>query len=157
MRQWFVDVIKAKAHAGHDQNREHQKELTRQREQINAKLQTLLDLRMDGEITADDYALKRQELYERQSAIALQLQTSDRDGREIADLAIKAFELSQSLRERWVKANYNARRTILGIMLKTVRLNSGNLEFVPRKPFDLLRDEKFVPLSGATGNRTPIC
>ncbi len=157
VRQWFVNVIKAKAHAGHDQNREHQKELTRRREQINAKLQTLLDLRMDGEIAAEEYALKRQELYERQSAIALQLQTSDRDGREIADLAIKAFELSQSLKEKWITANYNAKRTILSIMLKTVRLNSGNLEFIPRKPFDLLRDIKLVPLSGATGNRTPIC
>jgi site-specific DNA recombinase len=150
-RQWFVDVIKAKAHAGHDQNRQHQKELKRRREQVNAKLQTLLDLRMDGEVTADDYATKRQELHDRQNAIALQLQTSDRDGREIAELAIKAFELSQSLREKWVKANYQAKRTILGIMLKSVRLNSENLEFTPRKPFDFLRDAKLVPLSGAMG------
>ncbi len=118
----------AKAHAGYDQTREHQRELTRQRDQISVKLQTLLDLRMDGEISADEYARKRQELYERQSAIALQLQVSDRDGREIADLAVKAFELSQSLTERWLRSKYNAKRTILGIMLKTVRLNSGNLE-----------------------------
>ena len=150
-RDWFIDFIKAKAHAGYDQDREHQRELTRQREQISIKLQTLLDLRMDGEITADEYARKRQELYERQSAIALQLQVSDRDGREIADLAVKAFELSQSLTERWIRSKYNAKRTILGIMLKTVRLNSGNLEFTPRKPFDLLRDVKLVPLSGAMG------
>lgn len=156
VRQWFVDVIKAKAHAGHDQNREHQKELTRRHEQVNAKLQTLLDLRMDGEIGVDEYATKRRELHERQSAIALQLQASDRDGREIADLAIQAFELSQSLKEQWVSADYNAKRTILGIMLKTVRLNSGNLEFTSRKPFDLLRNVKLVPLSGAIGNRTLI-
>ncbi len=112
---------------------------------------------MDGEISADEYGRKRQELHERQSAIGLQLQASDQDGREIADLAGKAFELSQSLTERWLKSKYNAKRTILGIMLKTMRLNSGNLEFVPRKPFDLLRDVKHVPRSGATGNRTPIC
>jgi hypothetical protein len=40
-------------------------------------------------------------------------------------------------------------------MLETVRLNCENLEFSLRKPFDLLRDEKLVPLSGATGIRTP--
>ncbi len=39
-------------------------------------------------------------------------------------------------------------------MLKTVRLNTGNVEFTPRKPFDLLRDVKLVPLSGASG--TPV-
>ncbi|MGH7213640.1 MAG: recombinase family protein [Tepidisphaeraceae bacterium] len=152
VREWFVEVIKAKAHAGYDQNRQHQKELQRQREQVSAKLQTLLDLRMDGEITADDYATKRQELHERQSAIALQLQASDRDDRQIADLAIKAFELAQNLTERWVSADYNAKRTILSVMLKTVRLNCGNLEFTPRNPFHLLRDMKSVPLSGGGGN-----
>ena len=106
---------------------------------------------MDGEITADEYARKRQELYERLGAIALQLQVSDRDAREIEELAVKAFEPSQSLAERWIKSKYNAKRTVLGRMLKTVRLNSGNLEFVPRKPFDLLQDVKHVPLSGAMG------
>ena len=74
-----------------------------------------------------------------------------------ADLAIKAFELLQSLRERWLTVDYHAKRTILSIVLETVRLNCENLEFSLRKPFDLLRDQKLVPLSGATGNRTPIC
>lgn len=48
----------------YDQTRVHERELerelTRQREQISIKLQALLDLRMDGEITADEYARKRQ-------------------------------------------------------------------------------------------------
>ncbi len=73
--QWFVEVIKAKVNAGQDQNSEHQRELQRQREQVNAKLQTPLDLRMDCEITAQEYAAKHREQYELQSAIALQLQT----------------------------------------------------------------------------------
>jgi site-specific DNA recombinase len=82
----------------------------------------------------------------------VQLEASDRDDREVAELAIKAFELSQSLKQRWVNADYNAKRTILSIVLETVRLNCENLEFSLRKPFDLLRDEKLVPLSGASGN-----
>jgi site-specific DNA recombinase len=84
--------------------------------------------------------------------VRLQLETTDHDNDAMADLAIKAFELSQSLTERWVTSDYNAKRTILSIMLNTVRLNCGNLEFTPRKPFDLLRDENFVPLSGGGGN-----
>jgi hypothetical protein len=72
----------------------------------------------------------------------------------VAELAVRALELSQSLTERWVKANYEAKRTILGIMLESVRLNCEKLEFSLRKPFDLLRDEKLVPLIGASG--TPV-
>ena len=151
MRQLWIDLIKAKSQVGFAQNREHQAELLRQREQVNAKLQKLLDLRMDGEITADEYATKRQELYERQSAVALQLQTSDVDSREIADLAIKAFELTQSLKDRWVTADYKAKRAILGIVLKNARLNSQNVEFSLKLPYEKLRDARCVPLSGAMG------
>jgi site-specific DNA recombinase len=76
---------------------------------------------------------------------------SDRDDREIAELAIKAFELSQSLKERWLTSDYHSKRTILSIMLDSARLNSENVEFSLRKPFVLLRDEKLVPLIGAMG------
>ena len=150
-REWFVDAIGDSARAVFDRSRDQLKELLRQRDQITAKLQTLLDLRMDGEITAEEYALKRQELYERQGANKLLLQTGNLDGREAAQLAVKAFELSRCLTEKSITSNYNAKRTILGIMLKSVRLNSENLEFTPRNPFDLLRNAKVVPLSGAAG------
>ncbi|MDB5328328.1 MAG: hypothetical protein JWM57_3897 [Phycisphaerales bacterium] len=153
-RQWFVEVIRARAKAGQVENTNHRVELMRQREQVEARLKSLLDLRISGEVTPEEYAAKRSELQDRQAAIRLQLECTDRDDDQIADLAIKAFELSQSLTERWLSADYNAKRTILSIMLETVRLNCGNLEFTPRKPFDLLRDENLVPLSGATGNRT---
>lgn len=150
-RQWFVEVIRARAHAGQADNKANKVELRRQHDQIEAKLATLLDLRMDGEIDQAAYAAKRSELQDRQAGIRAQLEASDRDGHQIAELAIKAFELSQSLEHRWVNANYNAKRTILSIMLETVRLNSDNLEFSLRKPFEILRDTKLVPLIGAMG------
>lgn len=94
---------------------------------------------------------KRADLHNRQAGLRVQLEASNRDGHEIAELAIRAFELSQSLGQRWVKADYDAKRTILSVMLETVRLNCGNLQFSLRKPFDLLRNENLVPLSGAMG------
>lgn len=109
---------------------------------------------MEGEITPDEYTVKRAELHDRQSALRVQMEVSDRDDREVAELAIRAFELSQSLRERWLTANYAAKRTILDVMCKSVRSNSEKLEICLGRPFDLLRDEKLVPPSGATGNRT---
>lgn len=156
-QRWFVEVIKARAHAGQNRNQQTKKELQRQRDQVDAKLRTLLDLRMDNEISAQEHATKRRQLQDRQTAIAVQFQSADRDNREIADLAIKAFELSQSLTAKWLKADYNAKRTVLSVLLETVRLNSSNVEFSLRKPFELLRNQKLVPLNGATGNRTPIC
>ena len=122
-----------------------------------AKLSALLELRVDGEIGQEEYAAKHRELHERQAAIRLQLETTDMDGKEVAALAIKAFELSQNLKTRWVTSDYRAKRAILEIMCESVLSNFEKLDIFLRKPFDLLRDEKFVPLIGATGNRTPIC
>jgi hypothetical protein len=85
-------------------------------------------------------------------ALRLQLEVSDRDDHEVAQLAIKAFELSQSLKERWLTADYQSKRTILSIMLESARLNSENVEFSARKPFNLLQDQNLVPLIGATGS-----
>ena len=155
IRQWFVDVIRARAHSGQAENKQHREELQRQHEQVEGQLKSLLDLRIAAEITPEEYAAKRAELHDRQGALRLQLESTDRDDREVAELAIKAFELSQSLTERWLRANYDAKRTILGIMLESARLNSEKLEFSLRKPFDLLRDEKFRPAHWSHGDLNP--
>jgi site-specific DNA recombinase len=148
LRKWFVEVIRARVQAGKVENIDHRKELERQKIQIEGKLSALLELRMDSEISSDEYSVKRRALYDRQAGISLQLQASDQDDKEIADLAIKAFELSQSLKERWVTADYQAKRTILGIMCEGVRLNCQNLEISLRKPFDVLRDDNLVRMIG---------
>ncbi|MFI4855558.1 MAG: hypothetical protein ACIAQF_11345 [Phycisphaerales bacterium JB065] len=154
VREWIKEVIRARAGADREQNAQHRAELERQKRQVEAKLKTLLDLRMDGEITADDYSDKRAELHERESAIRLQLETTDLDDRQVADLAIAAFELSQSLKNRWKNADYTAKRTILEILCQEVRLNCEKLEISLRKPFDSLIDGDLVSKSGAGGNRT---
>ena len=155
-RQWFVEVIKARAKSGQSENKQHREKLKRQHEQVEAKLSTLMEMRVNGEINQEEFAAKRGELHDRQSALRLQLEVTDRDDRDVADLAIKAFELSQSLKERWLTADYRAKRTILDIMLESARSNSKNIEFSPRKPFNLLQDQNLVPLIGGGGNRTRV-
>lgn len=81
----------------------------------------------------------------------------DLDADEIAARAIAAFELSQSLIERWVKADYAAKRTILEIVVESALLNSEKIEIQMKKPFDVLSNGVSKTLTGATGNRTPTC
>jgi site-specific DNA recombinase len=154
IQAWFVQVIKARASAEQQGNAQHRAELERQKTQVEAKLKTLLELRMDGEIDADEYAVKRAELHDRQTAVRGQLELSDRDDRDVAELAIRAFELSQSVVNRWKLADFHAKRTILGIMCERVQLNSQKLEIHLRKPFDSLRSSEPVSISGAEENRT---
>ena len=85
--------------------KELQEELVRVRDQQNR----LLNLRMLEEIDAATYAFKSRELRDREAELKLEIDTADRGRHEIIDLAIKAFELSQSLREQWVTADYAAK------------------------------------------------
>ena len=78
------------------------------------------------------------------AAIKLQLDALDRSHDETAELAVKAFELSQTLRDKWVIADYAAKRRILEIVCLNCKLVDVSLVPQIRKPFDCLTEELSV-------------
>jgi hypothetical protein len=70
--------------------------------------------------------------------LKLEIDVADRGRHEIIDIAVKAFELSQTLRTKWVTADYAAKRRILEIVCLNCTLDDVNLCATMRKPFDLL-------------------
>ena len=71
------------------------------------------------------------------AAIKLQLDAVDRGHDETAELAIKVFELSQTLKEQWLTADYTAKRRILEIVFLNCHLDDVTLVPTMRKPFDV--------------------
>ncbi|HEY0981836.1 hypothetical protein [Schlesneria sp.] len=63
---------------------------------------------------------------------------ADRGRHEIIDIAVKPVELSQSLGEKWLTADYAAERRILEILCLNCSLDGVSLVATMRKPFDLL-------------------
>lgn len=100
----------------------------------------LLDLRLDEEIDRESYAAKATELRDRAASMALHLEKASRGRYEIIDIAVKAFELSQSLRDKWLTADYAAKRRILEITCLNFSLDGVSLVPTMRKPFDLLAE-----------------
>jgi site-specific DNA recombinase len=100
----------------------------------------LLNLRIDDSIDQQTYARKATELRDRRASIKLQLEAVDRSHDETAELACKVFELSQTLRERWVTADYDAKRRILEVVCLNCRLDGATLCPTIRKPFDVLAE-----------------
>ncbi len=98
----------------------------------------LLNLRMLEQINADTFAARNRELRDRTAELQLAIEACDRGRHETIDIAVKAFELSQSLRARWVTADYAAKRRILEITCLNCSLDDVNLCATMRKPFDLL-------------------
>ena len=90
------------------------------------------------EIDPTTYAQTARDLRDREAELKLEIDVADRGRHEIIDIAVKAFELSQSLRAKWVTADYAAKRRILEIVCLNCTLDDVNLCATMRKPFDLL-------------------
>ncbi len=101
---------------------------------------------------AGTYAQKATELRDEVAQLRLQIEAIDRGRDEIADLAVKAFELSQSLQAKWVTSDYDAKRRILEIVCLNWRLDDVSLVPVMRKPFDMLAEG--LSLNNSRGDRT---
>ena len=114
----------------------------------------LLNLRLLEEIDADTFAEKARELRDEAASLRLEIERCDRGRNETIDIAVKAFELSQSLRAKWVKADYAAKRRILEIVCLNCSLDDVNLCATMRKPFDLLA--KGLCLKDSRGDKTPL-
>ena len=76
----------------------------------------LVDLRIREEIDLDTFAKKQTELRDRLTKLKLQLDVIDRSHDEMADLAVKVFELSQMLSQKWLTADYATKRRIMEIV-----------------------------------------
>jgi len=106
IRDWFVMVLRARTQEQQRASRDRLQELDRQLAQVVQQQDRLLNLRLLDEINADTYGLKSAELREREAKLRLQVEACSRGRQEEADIAVKAFELTQSLQRRWDTADY---------------------------------------------------
>lgn len=140
VRDWFRAVLASQTRDEQADSRAQRVELQRQETLILNQQDKLLNLRIAEDIDQETFARKSTELRDRLAAIKLQLDVVDRSHDENADLAVKVFELSQTLRQQWLTADYAAKRRILEIVLLNCRLDDVNLVPQIRKPFDVLAE-----------------
>ena len=115
--------------------------------------QQLLNLRLPEEIDADTCSEKARELRDEEAELRLEIDRCSRGRNEIIDIAVKAFELSQSLREKWLTADYAAKRRILEIICLNCSLDGVSLVVIMRKPFAYWPKGFFRKIVGATGRQ----
>jgi site-specific DNA recombinase len=152
VRDWFAQVLRAKAKGVQKINAEEQQRLQRELVRLRQQLDRLLSLRLLEEIDAETFAAKSAELRQETDRLKLRLEVNDRDQAEYADLTVKVFELSQRLREKWVTADCRAKRRLLEIVCLNYTLDGATLVPTMRKPFDVLAEG--LSLCFGRGERT---
>nr|MBA3484226.1 recombinase family protein [Pirellulales bacterium] len=151
--EWFRTILVLQTEEAQSDSTAQRTELQRQTSLLVAQQDRLLNIHLAGDIDQATFALKQTELRDRLASIKLQLDVLDRSHDEMTDLAVKAFELSQTLREQWVSADYATKRRILEIILSNCTLVDATLCPTMRKPFDVLAEGLLSQESGGGGNR----
>lgn len=100
VRDWFRAVLASQTRDSQADSLAQRAELQRQSSLLVAQQDRLLNLRIDDQIDEETFVRKQTELRDRQASIKLQLDVVDRSHDETAELAIKVFELSQTLRHQ---------------------------------------------------------
>lgn len=98
------------------------------------------NLRLMDEISSETYSAKSTKLRDREAKLRLEVEACSRGRAENADIAVKAFELSQNLAATWFKADAAAKRQIFEIVCLNCRLVDVTLVPTIRKPFDVLAE-----------------
>ncbi len=148
VRDWFRAVLASKTKDAQAETKAMRSELQRQSTLLADQQDRLLNLRIDGQIDDDTFGAKNTELRNRHSSIVLQLEALNRSRDENAELASRVFELSQTLSQRWLAAEYAEKRQILEVVWLNCQLDDVTLCPTIRKPFDVLAEGPFVPDSG---------
>ena len=140
VREWFCAVLKSQTLDAQQESRAQRDELTRQESLLAAQQDRLVNMRLAEEIDEQLFARKHTELRDRLARIKLQLDVVDRSRDETGELAVKVFELSQTLHDQWLGADYSTKRRILEVVCLNCQLDDVTLVPQIRKPFDALAE-----------------
>ena len=155
VRDWFGRVLRSRSQHQHQDTQQRSADLKRQVASLSSQQDRLLNLRLSEEIDEQTFAGKSQELRDRRANLEFQLESRNHSQSQNARLAEKAFELSQTLQEKWVRSNVTEKRRLLEITCLNFSLDGATLVPVIRKPFDVLAEGHFVLSS--RGDRIRTC
>jgi site-specific DNA recombinase len=115
VRDWFRLVLASQTRDAQAESLAQRGELQRQETLLVQQQDRLLNPRISEDVDQETLARKHTEIRDRLASITLQLDALDRGHDETAKLAAKVFELSQTLNEQRLTADYTAKRRILEI------------------------------------------
>ena len=150
-REWFVSQLRKRTKNEQEVAGIKAEEVQRQLSLLRQQQDRLVNLRLLGEIDDRTLTDKATELRDREANLKLQLDACDLGRHENGEIAVKAFELSQNLRAKWLAADYSVKRRYLEIVFLNFVLEDVTLVPTMRKPFDVVAEG--LSVSSSRGDR----
>lgn len=117
----------------------HNREIDRiqtEYKRVQARINTLMDMRLDQSITQDDYDKKLQELKDRQYQLEIEQSEYTKADHQYHIHVSTVLNLSRRIGDIFESSEIEEKRAILNFLLQNPMVKGKNLEFTLRKPFD---------------------
>ncbi|MDA1191867.1 MAG: hypothetical protein O3A46_09330, partial [Candidatus Poribacteria bacterium] len=116
-------------------------ELRKQQSALHAttrKLDALMEMRLSGEITEDEYRRKKGELLREKSCTEESLSDTDGRQRKWLDACERTFRFASLARRAFAEGDSGRKREILTTLGSNLTLSDGKLRIQAHKPFSLI-------------------
>ncbi len=136
--EYCLDTLKSE----HFQNKilkmESLKSLQAEQRQLEAKLDSLVDMRMNKELDADTFQTKQQKLKFQKKQLQKKLEKWEQKNKDWVAQTEDFLNMASQARFAFKNGNLDSKREILKSVSSHIFLSKGKLEFKLRKPFDVL-------------------
>ena len=109
--------------------------MKREHTQIQSKLDRLIDLRLENEITKDEYEAGKTRLKDRQYELDDLIKMYDRADSEFTDALINLLSLASDAQELWKGSTISKKRELLNFVFANLQLDGAKLSYTLKEPF----------------------
>ncbi len=121
-------------------HKEHTGDLKREHTELERKLERLTDLRLEGELTKEEFISQKQRLKNRQYEITDLLHAYDVTDDEFCNKLNYMVTLASGALEEFRSSGFDQKRELLNYIFQNLKMNGKKLEYTMAKPFEVIAD-----------------
>ena len=122
------------------EHKQHTASLKREHSDLEHKLDKLTDLRLEGELTKQEFMAQKKKCKDRQYELVELMHAYDVTDDEFSNKLSYIIELSANALKEFRGSGVDQKRELLKYVFQNLKLNGKNLEYSMAKPFDILAD-----------------
>lgn len=143
--EWIKKALRENHSAEIDNNKKITANLNRQFSDVQRKLNTIYDDKLDNLITIEEYKKRFSELTDRKEEILREMQSNSNAQTKYFELGINVFDLAQRARDIYIKRDIiEDKRLLLNLIFSNITLNEGKLSVKYSRAFEILAER--VPI-----------
>lgn len=136
---WINLVVQAKSAIEKNDLKERAKELKRQHSLTVNKQKQLLSIRLDDEISSEEFAMMKADFGERIQFLREELESIESQQQQPPDMQCSARQVFRKIHKRWKNEDFMFKRPILELLFKGLVLQDKELIPRYRTPLELFR------------------